>query len=58
MKTCKITYKETLIHTFYVDANSKEEAEAIFNEQGMTGELDFSDGTVDETEYIINEEAC
>ena len=56
MKTYKVTYKETLIHTFYVDANSAEEAERIFNEQGMDGELDFSDGTVDETEYIIEED--
>lgn len=56
MKTYKVTYKETLIHTFYVDANSSEEAEVIFNKQGMNGELDFSDGEVDETEYIIEED--
>lgn len=56
MKTYKVIYKETLIHTFYVDANSAEEAEAIFKEQSMACELDFSDGEVDETEYIIKED--
>ena len=56
MKTYKVTYKETLIHTFYVDANNEEEAEAKFQEQSMACELDFSDGEVDETEYIIEED--
>ena len=56
MKTYKVIYKETLIHTFYVEANSEEEAEEIFKAQGMACELDFSDGEVDETEYIIEED--
>ena len=56
MKTYKVTYKETLIHTFYVEANNEEEAEAIFKEQTMACEFDFSDGVVDETEYIIEED--
>ena len=56
MKTYKVTYKETLIHTFYVDANNEEEAEEIFKAQSMAGELDFSDGEIDETEYIIEED--
>ena len=56
MKTYKVTYKETLIHTFYVEANNEEEAEEIFKAQSMACELDFSDGEIDETEYIIEEE--
>jgi hypothetical protein len=56
MKTYKVTYKETLIHTFYVDANDKEEAEAVFKAQSMDCELDFSYGEVDETEYMIEED--
>jgi hypothetical protein len=56
MKTYKVTYIEKLIHTFYVEANDEEEAEAIFKEQSMACEFDFSDGVVDETEYIIEED--
>ena len=56
MKTYKVTYKETLVHTFYVEANSEEEAEEVFKAQSMACELDFSDGEIDETEYIIEEE--
>lgn len=55
MKTYKVTYKETLIHTFYVDANNKDEADDVFQAQVMHGELDFSDGAVDETMYIIED---
>ena len=55
MKTYKVTYKETLVHTFYVEAGSEEEAEAKFQEQSMACELDFSDGVVDDTEYIIED---
>ena len=55
MKTYKVTYKETLIHTFYVDANNKDEAEEVFEKQSMACELDFSDGVVDETVYIIED---
>jgi hypothetical protein len=39
-----------------VEASNEEEAEAIFKEQSMACELDFSDGVVDETEYIIEED--
>ena len=55
MKSFKVTYKETLIHTFYVDADSKDEAEDVFQAKAMSGELDFSDGAVDETMYIIED---
>jgi hypothetical protein len=55
MRTYKIIYKETLIHTFEVDANSPEEAKVIFEEKIAYGEFDFSDGEIDETEFIIQE---
>lgn len=55
MKNYRVIYKETLIHTFDVDANSEEEAKAIFEEKIADGEFDFSDGEIDDTEFIINE---
>jgi hypothetical protein len=55
MKTYKVTYKETLIHTFYVEANNEEEAKGAFEEDLMDGKVDFSDGEVDETEYKLEE---
>lgn len=56
MKTYKVTYVEKLIHTFYVEANNEKEAEEIFREKSMACEFDFSDGVVDDTEYIIEED--
>ena len=56
MKTYKVTYKETLIHTFYVEAENEEEAEMAFNEGCMNSMFDFSDGEVDETDYSITED--
>jgi hypothetical protein len=56
MKTYKVTYIEKLIHTFYVEAENEEEADAIFEGQCMACELDFSDGVIDEAEYKIEEE--
>lgn len=55
-KTYKIIYRETLIHTFEVEANSPEEAKALFEEKVAYGEFDFSDGEIDETEFNIEEE--
>jgi hypothetical protein len=55
MKTYKVTYKETLIHTFYVEAENEEEAKDAFEEDLMQGRVDFSDGEVDETEYKLEE---
>ena len=53
MKTYKVTYKETLVHTFYVDANNEEEADEVFREKSMECEFDFSYGEVTETGYTI-----
>lgn len=55
MKTYKVTYKETLVHTFYVEAENEEEAEENFKQGLMDGAFDFSDGEVDETDYSVKE---
>lgn len=51
----KIDYKEVLHHTFYVDAATSEEATAEFNRQVGTGDIDFSDGEVIDTDIKIEE---
>ena len=56
MKTYKVTYKETLIHTFYVEANNEDEAAIVFEEGCMNSQFDFSDGCVDDTDYTITED--
>lgn len=55
MKTYLIIYNEVITHTFYVDANSKEEAEEKFEKMNESGELDFSYGDVVDTETKIYE---
>lgn len=55
-KTYKITYTETLVHTFYVDAESPEDAVEIFDEDARNGEYDFSDGEVSNTEIEVEED--
>lgn len=55
MKEYKITYKETLVHTFYVVADSEEEARSSFDKEVNEGLVDFYDGEVTETEISISE---
>ena len=55
MKPYKVIYKETLIHTFYVEANSEEEAARVFLEGCANCQFDFSDGEVDDSDYTIEE---
>ena len=55
MKEYKVTYKETLVHTFYVWAENEEEARSTFNERVNEGLVDFSYGEVVETEISISE---
>ena len=55
MKNYRVIYKETLIHTFDVEADSPEEAKEVFEEKIAYGEFDFSDGEIDETEFSIKE---
>ena len=56
MKTYKVTYKETLIHTFYVEANNEDAAKEVFEQDMMDGRVDFSDGEVDDAEFKIEED--
>lgn len=55
MKTYRVTYTETLVHTFYVEANSEEEADKVFREKSIECEFDFSNGDVIDTGYIIED---
>ena len=56
MKTYRVDYKETVFHTFYVEANSEEEAHKVFRRGMMDGAFDFSDGVAEETDYNIVED--
>jgi hypothetical protein len=55
MKTYMVHYKETLVHTFYVDAEDEESAKEAFEQDMMDGRVDFSDGEVTEAEYTLEE---
>ena len=50
-KLYKITYRETLIHTFWVEAEDSEKAREDFLREADNGEYDFSYGGVVES-YI------
>lgn len=50
--TYKIRYKEIIMHDFYFDANSEEEAKHKFNDAVNNGHIDFSYGKVDYGEII------
>ena len=56
MKTYKITYTETLIHEFYVDAENEEDADEKFKQGLYEGEFDFTRGDVYIFDYTIEEE--
>ena len=56
MRTYKITYTETLIHEFYVDAENETEAQEKFEQGIIDGDFDFTYGYVDKTDYQIEEE--
>ena len=55
MKTYKVTYKETLVHTFYIEADNIEDAEDTFDRFVDHGEVDFSDGELVDSEIMIEE---
>lgn len=46
MKTYKVIYTEHLVHAFYIDADSKDDAEDEFQRRMPAGKLDFSGGEV------------
>ena len=52
-KKYRITFSETVVHTFDVFATSLEEAEGDFHLALHDGRLDFSDGEVTDSEYTI-----
>ena len=54
-KQYMIVYTETITHWFYVDAESKEDAEDEFNYQVNEGQIDFSDGEVTDSNIDILE---
>ena len=56
MRTYKITYTETLIHEFYVDAENEEDADEKFKQGLDECEFDFTHGDVDTSGYTIEEE--
>lgn len=56
MKTFKVIYKERLAHEFYIDAESRTEAEREFYRKANNGEIDFSNGEVCDTHMNIVEE--
>ncbi len=55
MNTYKITYTEKLVHTFYIEADSIEDAEDTFNNFVDHGEVDFSDGELVDSDIMIEE---
>ena len=55
MKTYKVTYTETLVHTFWVDAESLDEARGTFDTYVNHGEIDFSDGCLVDSDIKIEE---
>ena len=46
MKLYRVNYTETVCYDFFVEANSPEEAEDLFNQKVEEGEFDFNDGYV------------
>ena len=56
MKDYQIIYNEVLTHSFQVEADSEEEAEAKFQEMLENGELDFSYGEITDTSFEIYED--
>lgn len=56
MKTYKVTYKEHVSHEFYIEAESRTEAEKEFYRKANNGEINFDDGEVYNTHMNIVEE--
>lgn len=50
MKEYRITYKEHLVHTFYVKADTPDDAIEEFDRLVENGEIDFSGGEVYDTD--------
>ena len=50
MKTFKVTYKEVIVHEFYVVAETESEVDDKFVEMANESELDWSHGEIDSSE--------
>ena len=55
MKTYQITYTETSVGIYFVNANSEEEAREKFEQASMDGKIDFADMYVDDTDIKVKE---
>lgn len=55
MKNYQIIYDEVITHSFQVEVNSEEEAEAEFQRMLDDGELDLSYGEITDTSFEIYE---
>ena len=55
MKTYKVTYTETLVHTFWVEAENIDDAKTTFDNYVNHGEIDFSDGCLTDSNIKIEE---
>ena len=47
MKTFKVTYKEVIVHEFYVDAETESDVDNRFVEMAEEGELDWYHGELE-----------
>lgn len=56
MKTFKVTYRETIWHEFYVEAETEDDVSDEFCRMANDCELDFSDGDLIEGDIINIEE--
>lgn len=56
MKLYHVSYTETVCYDFFIEANSPEEAEDLFNQKVEEGEFDFNDGYVSDSNINITEE--
>lgn len=56
MKEFKVSYREVLLHEFHVDAETKDQVCDKFCEMASNGEIDFSDGWLEDGDIISIEE--
>lgn len=52
ISTYKAIYRVVLLHDLLIDAESEQEARSKFEQKSMNGELDFSDGVLDDSQII------
>ena len=56
MKIFKVIYRETILHDFYVEAETEDNVNDEFCRMANDGELDFNDGYLIEGDIIGIEE--